>query len=300
MHQIDVRFRTLDKVARATLGEVSGVIDTSTLEEFREAIDEALRSGVIRLVLDLGQVKFVNSSGLGVLVKANDSLREMGGGIALIRVPAKIRLVIEMLGLDTYFTLRENEEEALLTLGASVEGSTRAGRLWAAPAAITTCGSCGLLISIPEPGSYRCPRCFAGVICSEDGEATFWVPDQPAPTIVAFPCSPEASEGIVGLVQGHLKKMSYSQARIREIEGALREISRVLREEVHDDGTSGICHLKLETQPMAVEVEISDGGRTLSQDEATTLFRRVRETADEFSCKPHPLGGNIIRFSKRK
>ncbi len=301
MNELDVRLRNLDKVARASLGEVSGVIDTSTLEEFEAKVSEALRGGAVRLVFDFSKVRFVNSSGLGVLVKANDSLREMGGGIALIRVPAKIRLVIEMLGLDTYFTLRESEEEALFALGASAEAPGRGrGGMPSTPTTVTTCGSCGLLITLPEPGSYRCPRCFAGVICSEDGETSFWVPEDVAPTVLTFPCTAECTEGIVGFVQAYLKKLGYAGERVREVEGAFREIGGVLRERVHEDGDRGVCHLKVQAQAMSVEFEITDGGRTLPREEVEAVFKRARSVSDGFSCTPHPLGGNIIKFTKRK
>lgn len=300
MTDLKIRFRTLDRASRATLGEVAGAIDGNTLDDFQAKIDEVLKSGVARVVLDFSRVRFVNSTGLGILVKASDSLRDLGGGVALIRVPEKIRLVIEMLGLDTYFNMRSNEEEALFSLGGSAEGHLRHDPRAATPTAVTTCGSCGLLISLPEPGSFRCPRCFAGVVCAEDGDTSFWIPDRPPPVILSFPCSVESCEGIVGFVQGFLKKLEYPTPRIREMEGALRDIGTILREKVHERGVPAVCHLKVEAEAMAVHLEISDAGKTLAQEEVVSYFKRVREVTDEFSCTPHPLGGNIIKFTKRK
>lgn len=300
MAGLEVRFRSLDKKAKAVLAEVSGAIDAVTLQDFQASIDTMRKGGATRIILDLGKVRFVNSTGFGYLVKVNDSLKEEGGGVALIRVPAKVALVIEMLGLDTFFSVRQNEDDALFALGISTEGTGRSGGMPASPAAVDTCGTCGLLLSLPEPGSYRCPRCFTGVICSEDGEASFWVPDEPPPILLTFPCSPECLEGFVGYLQGLLRKLGYLADRIRDLEGGLREIGRVLREEVHDNPEGAVCHLKIKTERMSVKLEFSDSGKTLAPQVADAIFRRAREVSDEFSCTPHPLGGNIIRLTKRK
>lgn len=300
MADLEIRSRSLDKSARAILAEVSGAIDSATLEDFQVSVEEIRRGGATRLVLDLAKVRFVNSTGLGYLVKVNDALRDAGGGVALIRVPAKVRLVIEMLGLDTYFSMRENEDEALFALGVSTEGAGRPQQMPTTPVAVDACGACGLLLSLPEPGSYRCPRCFSGVLCSEEGETSYWVPDHPPPILLAFPCTGECIEGVVGYVQAYLKKLAYPADRIRDLEGGLREIGRALREEVHDNPDASVCHLKIEAEPMSIRIEFSDSGKTLSPQTATEAFRRTREITDEFSCTPHPLGGNIIRFTKRK
>ena len=300
MGDFEVRFRTLDKAAHAALAEVTGAVDTATLDDFQAAIDDARKAGSTRIVVDFSKVQFVNSTGLGLLVKVSDSLKEAGGGLALIRVPAKVRLVIEMLGLDTYFTLRENEDEALFALGISPEGAGPTAPLPASPAAVGTCDTCGLLLSLPEPGSYRCPRCFTAAICSEDGEVSFWVPDQPAPIVIAFPCRGECLDGIIAYLQAYLKKLGYSAERVRDLEGALREIGKTMRDKINADREGDIIHLKIETEEMLVRLEFSDYGKTLSPQEADAAFRRTREVSDEFSCSPHPLGGNIIRLTKRK
>ncbi|MCZ6689224.1 MAG: STAS domain-containing protein [Planctomycetota bacterium] len=300
MTDFEVRYRSLDKEARATLAEVTGAIDTATLEEFQASMEEIRKGGSARIVLDLSKVRFINSTALGYLVKVNDRLKDDGGGIALIRVPAKVRLVIEMLGLNTYFSIRDNEDDALFALGMSTEGAGRPQQMPAAPAAVDTCGTCGLLLSLPEPGSYRCPRCFTGVICSEDGEASFWVPDEPPPIVLTFPCTPEAIEGLVGYVLGYLKKLGYPQERVRDLEGGIREVGRALQEEIHEHPDSAVCHLRVQTEAMSVSLEFSDAGKTLAPEVAQAAFKRAREVSDEFSWTPHPLGGNIIRLTKRK
>lgn len=300
MAALDVRSRSLDKQAGATLAEVSGAVDSATLEDFEAAIDEIRKGGARRIVLDFSKLRFVNSTGLGFLVKVNDALREDGGGVALIRVPAKVRLVIEMLGLDTYFSMRDTEDDALFALGISSEGAGPPAQMMSSPAAIDNCSTCGLLLSLPEPGTYRCPRCFTGVICSEDGEASFWVPDEPPPILLTFPCTSECLEGLVGYVQSLLKKQGYPAERIRDLEGGIREIGRVLREKIYDDPDTGVCHLKMQVEQMAIRFEFSDSGKTLPPQAARSALTRAREVSDEFSTLPHPLGGNIIRITKRK
>ena len=91
---------------------VEGEIDLDTVGILRSRLEEVERSGVDRLVLDLGETKYVNSSALAVLVKFAEHFRERGGGIALARVTSRVKLVFEMLGLLVFFKFFDSVDKA--------------------------------------------------------------------------------------------------------------------------------------------------------------------------------------------
>lgn len=65
------------------------------------------------VVLELDQVEFVDSSGLGALVRLTQSARAKGGDLKLSGVPARIRKVLEMTGLLAQFETYDSVEEAI-------------------------------------------------------------------------------------------------------------------------------------------------------------------------------------------
>jgi anti-sigma B factor antagonist len=101
---------------------IEGEIDLDTVGLLRSRLDELQRRGVDRLVLDMGETRYVNSSALAVLVKFAESFRERGGGIAMARVSPRVKLVFEMLGLLVFFKFYDTVEAALAAFPAGAQG----------------------------------------------------------------------------------------------------------------------------------------------------------------------------------
>ncbi len=112
--------RSADGVT-ATLAEMTGSIDATTVESFSSVMDKLLEKDVKRLVLDCAGIKYINSTGLGILLKYVDAYSERGGGIVFTRVPQKVMLVMEMLGFNALFNIVSDEAIALKSFsGAEV------------------------------------------------------------------------------------------------------------------------------------------------------------------------------------
>jgi len=65
------------------------------------------------IVLHLGDVVFIDSSGLGMLVRLLISMRKNGGDLKLCHVPQDIHKVLKMTNLNTLFAMHESEEDAI-------------------------------------------------------------------------------------------------------------------------------------------------------------------------------------------
>ncbi|RME03927.1 MAG: STAS domain-containing protein [Planctomycetota bacterium] len=116
MAGLDIQFKKVPNVNGGGLAQLSGAIDGNTIQSFQKALDDIQQKGVSKLILDFSQVKYVNSTGLGSLVKYADTFKQAGGGIALMKVPAKVKIVIEMLGLNAFFEMCANLEDAIASL----------------------------------------------------------------------------------------------------------------------------------------------------------------------------------------
>ena len=76
-------------------------------------MDKLVERGVKNLILDCTSVKYINSTGLGTLLKYADTFESIGGHIAFCRVPSKVMLVMEMLGFNALFNIVSDEATAL-------------------------------------------------------------------------------------------------------------------------------------------------------------------------------------------
>lgn len=79
----------------------------------REAVHEALEAGARNILIDLGGVSTIDSSGIGELVSAYTTVTNRGGKLKLVRLPDKIADILSITQLITVFEVFEDESEAL-------------------------------------------------------------------------------------------------------------------------------------------------------------------------------------------
>lgn len=122
MAGLDIKLNTIAGDDLSALAEMTGAIDGNTVPSFQATLEEIKTKGIRRLVLDMSKIKYVNSTGLGSLVKYADTFKSTGGGMALIKVPPKVKIVIEMLGLNAFFDICADLDAALAALAAQGGG----------------------------------------------------------------------------------------------------------------------------------------------------------------------------------
>jgi len=106
-----VSIRHVDGV---TILEVSGriIIGEGGLT-LRNALQEALTAGTKKLILDLGGVSYMDSSGVGELVAAYTSARNKGCEFKLLNLTKKIDDLMQITKLATIFDIYTDEKEAI-------------------------------------------------------------------------------------------------------------------------------------------------------------------------------------------
>jgi anti-sigma B factor antagonist len=93
--------------------------------EFTDAIRQVLDVGHRNLVLDLGQVPYIDSCGLGAIVEeACRSARRRGGDLKLLNVAARNRHLLTITKLLTVFEAYDSAEEAGRSFDRHREGSS--------------------------------------------------------------------------------------------------------------------------------------------------------------------------------
>ena len=100
---------------------LGGEVDLYTAPEFKERMVELIDGGKTRIVVDLSEATFIDSTTLGVLVGGVKRLRPSGGALALVCTDQNITKIFEITGLDRVFPIHATREEALGSLSSPAE-----------------------------------------------------------------------------------------------------------------------------------------------------------------------------------
>lgn len=93
-----------------------GFFDTNTVAEFDEMAEKVLDSKSHRLILDLLQLNYVSSAGLGAIMALLQQLRRKGGDMVLVQPTPRVYRVLEMLGFMDILDVAPNRSAAIQIL----------------------------------------------------------------------------------------------------------------------------------------------------------------------------------------
>lgn len=289
---------------KATIVELNGSVDPSSIDDFDAIFDELLESGNVRIAMDLGKLKYINSTGMGMMVQYYDQLSDEGGGLVLMAVQAKIILVLEMLGLQELFPIVSNEQEAVAALmGQSVTPANVEVKLEestppeARGGSGVTCGSCGADLVVGGKGVYMCPRCRAIIEIDKTGRAHTSAPaggeavEIAVPAAAAFYKSAAALLARIGIKSGLSDSAAMGAAA--SIQATLAKMSEICLDEYSRE-THRLQMIGAASNDN-FEVRIFCGGKSIGD---STLLRGCDTGFDSIRLTPVP-GGSIVALSKR-
>ena len=93
---------------------VGGEVDYEVSPQLKARIMRAIKAGARRLILDLSDVTFIDSTAIGVLATTLEKLDETGGGsLSVVCTHEKVIQIFEITGLDSLITVYPSREDAL-------------------------------------------------------------------------------------------------------------------------------------------------------------------------------------------
>ena len=95
----------VDLSGRITLGEGSVVL--------RDTVRELIGKGDKKILLNLGDVTYIDSSGIGELVSAFTTVRNQGGELKLLNLTKKVHDLLQITKLYTVFDVKDDETSAV-------------------------------------------------------------------------------------------------------------------------------------------------------------------------------------------
>ncbi len=103
----------------------TGLLDGSKANQVRREINECLENGAQIVLLDLKDVTFIDSSGLGSLVSALKTVRSSGAKMFICSISDQVRILFELTSMDRVFKVfadREEFEREILSASPSTDG----------------------------------------------------------------------------------------------------------------------------------------------------------------------------------
>jgi len=98
---------------------LGGHLDAQTVRELEARFDDQVRSARVRWIVDLKDLEYISSAGLGSFVGVLSELRSQGGDILFTGLSAKMEKIFKVLGFTRIFRVFPSESDAALAFKAS-------------------------------------------------------------------------------------------------------------------------------------------------------------------------------------
>lgn len=93
--------------------KIIGDMDNANSMRVKNKIEEMLSGEERRIIIDLEEVDYINSYGIGLIRSAKSHAEKVGGDIALINLEGRLRTILEMVGMDEVFSIFDSKEKAM-------------------------------------------------------------------------------------------------------------------------------------------------------------------------------------------
>lgn len=97
---------------RTAVLQPTGRLNMVAAPAFKNLVEETVAAGQSRIVVDLGQVTFIDSSGLGALIAGLKATRQAGGDLRIADVPEQVMTVLRLTNLDRVLRAHQSVADA--------------------------------------------------------------------------------------------------------------------------------------------------------------------------------------------
>jgi anti-sigma regulatory factor (Ser/Thr protein kinase) len=296
-------------------------------------MDKLLERGVKNLILDCTNVKYINSTGLGTLLKYSDTFESVGGRIAFCRVPAKVMLVMEMLGFNALFNIVTDEATALRSFAGKLapppsvavrtapapapppmpaapmpisQPVAAAPAPVAAPAVFPTqaaCARCRVTLDVPAAGKFKCPRCNTVLAVEPTGRVRFFASKKARPVSISLPSNISVAAGAADLAARYAEGLGFNGNSAEVISRAVTAACKNVIELAYDNDANNVFHVLITAAGEALTIRIADYGKSFDFGPSGSIqgdarFADITGSMDTVECRPNPRGGNLLTMIK--
>ncbi len=96
--------------------DVDGDIDLYSASDLRDSVFEQIDTGLTKVIINLENVTYIDSSGIGTLITSLSKIKKINGKMCIINVYDSVKKVFELTKLTTFFKIYTSENEAVAAL----------------------------------------------------------------------------------------------------------------------------------------------------------------------------------------
>ncbi len=111
--QIELQISDLPNLPNGKLIKFVGDLDATNVESTLDQVTRLIREGYVNMVADFSNLRYVNSTGLGILLHFSKTSREKGGRFRIANVNDNVYEIIEIIGANTLLDIYESVNDAI-------------------------------------------------------------------------------------------------------------------------------------------------------------------------------------------
>jgi anti-sigma B factor antagonist len=104
---------TEERKKDALICKAEGEININTSPELRKAFDNFINNKATKILMDFGQVSYIDSSGLATMIELLQRLKKVGGKFRICNMNQKVKNIFEVTKLHKLFDIFDKEDTAL-------------------------------------------------------------------------------------------------------------------------------------------------------------------------------------------
>ncbi|MFW5858890.1 MAG: STAS domain-containing protein [Planctomycetota bacterium] len=274
---------------------LSGSIDASTNQTFEGRLQDILSSGTNKVLLVLTNVKYINSTGLGTIVKCVDTFREQNGDIKLVGVPTKVIALFEMLGLLALFETHETIEEAVASFGAAAEEPEAETPAIQFPIQFKHPYS-GMGLNVSQPGRFKDPRSGDYFSVDANGTIEFYEMSKTRIVDVKLPADPQFSQGLIALATSLAGAAGVDAETIPDIQRAVDEICSLIAKNTEDKNQT--CNWLLVGEKNRIQIGVVSYSNALNISMDDPAIQIIKQSMSEVKHMVLPTRGYLLALVK--
>jgi anti-anti-sigma factor len=113
---MEIEFKVVDQNQNIVLIVVTGRIITTNYQPLENELESISKGNAVNLIRDLQNAEAIDSQGVGLLIKTRFDIVNKGGKIVLAGLTDRVRSVLRMSGLEEYFLIASDQQNALQLL----------------------------------------------------------------------------------------------------------------------------------------------------------------------------------------
>jgi len=292
----DIKTVSLPSGEEAKAVFLTGSIDASTNQIFEGRLTDILSAGTRNCMLVLTNVKYINSTGLGTIVKCVDTFREKGGDIKLVGVPTKVIALFEMLGLLALFETHDTIESAVAGFGKAKKDKDKAQASVKFPLQFKH-PITGMGLNVSQPGRFKDPRSGDYFSVDQNGTIEFYEMSKVKIVEVKLPCDLEFASSLTALATQLATHVKLPGNVTASIQRSIDETSSLLHK--YATGANETCNILLVADSEKLQIGIVNHGNALNFKSDDPSLKSLEGTMDEVRHQSLPTRGYLLTMTKR-